>query len=261
MPSEPSRPAVVYALPDERQYFGSICDGLVIEESAGRTTIERPAGIPAPSGPVPYAMRIGVGIDHAFRNTSLLLTAGPPIGALIIVGFAGGLDSDLKPGHLVIAGRVVSTRDDVQQTPDAALLAAAASAVPGVTATRGLLATTDRVLCRTAEKRAFAERTGAVAVDMESAGAAAAAAQYGVPWIAVRVITDGLDDDLPFDFNAAVFQAESVRYGGVDRGAIIARIPLCPWKVPALVRLGLRSSRAARTLATFLRAYLPRVQP
>ncbi len=48
-----------------------------------------------------------------------------------------------------------------------------------------------------AAKRAAAAATHAVAVDMESTAVAAAAARARVPFVALRVVVDGLDDALP----------------------------------------------------------------
>jgi adenosylhomocysteine nucleosidase len=48
-----------------------------------------------------------------------------------------------------------------------------------------------------AAKREAAKAVNAVAVDMESAGIAAVAARARVPFVALRVVVDGLDDALP----------------------------------------------------------------
>jgi adenosylhomocysteine nucleosidase len=62
---------------------------------------------------------------------------------------------------------------------------------------RGDLLSVAEPLESPAAKRAAAEATNAVAVDMESAGIAAAAARAGVPFVALRVVVDGVDDALP----------------------------------------------------------------
>ena len=63
-----------------------------------------------------------------------------------------------------------------------------------------------------------------------------------------------LNEDLPFDFNALA-DAE----GNVHRGRIVTKALLNPWKIPALIQLGQRSSLAARNLADFLQAFLDRL--
>ncbi len=47
------------------------------------------------------------------------------------------------------------------------------------------------------EKARAALATGTVAVDLESAAIAAAAAERGVPFVAVRVVADAVSDTLP----------------------------------------------------------------
>jgi hypothetical protein len=110
-----------------------------------------------------------------------------------------------------------------------------------------------RVLAHAEEKAACKSQTNAVAVDMETWGAAQAAERAGARWVAIRAVTDGANDTLPLDFNAfADAQANP------DRGRIMRHILLRPWKIPALIRLGARSSHAARRLASFLEAFLKR---
>lgn len=124
----------------------------------------------------------------------------------------------------------------------------------GVPVRRGTLLTIDRILTHSDAKRALALRTQAIAVDMETAGAVQAAEAVGVPWLAVRAITDGVADDMPFDFNALA-DAD----GNVDPRRVI-RAALCrPWKIPALLRLGTNSWRAARNLAVFVEALLRQI--
>jgi adenosylhomocysteine nucleosidase len=86
---------------------------------------------------------------------------------------------------------------------------------------------------------------------METAGAAQIAEERGVPWLALRAVTDGIADALPFDFDAYT-DAE----GNVNRNQIVLAALTRPWKIPALIQLGGRSARAARNLATFLETLL-----
>jgi nucleoside phosphorylase len=116
------------------------------------------------------------------------------------LGLAGGLSDALRPGELLCASRVVS---------DAAPPAGTARAVPAAAAVQAALAAaglpcrlgplfTSRVPLRTPEaKRAAAARTGAIAVDMEAAGAMAAAEAMGLPALALKAIVDPVGDPLP----------------------------------------------------------------
>lgn len=182
-----------------------------------------------------------------------------PVQRLLICGFAGGLNAKMAPGSLVIADRVVYDfpDDDVYKIyqPDSVLLAAAESVrLPGIPLQRGTLITAGRVLTHHEEKRALGEQTGALAVDMETAGAVPVAEEHHIPWLAVRAITDSVEADFPLDFNALA-DAD----GNVDRGRVVLSTLARPWKIPALIRLGARSSLAARNLATFLESFLEHI--
>jgi adenosylhomocysteine nucleosidase len=265
--------AILYALPEEMRCLRYECEELAI--SAGGECVRRHSR----PGAVAAALCIGVGGRSARRNAELLIRARPSLRALLIVGYAGSLPGGPEPGGLVIAETVLDAAGGHVYRPNAGLLAAAAALAQNPSPARvdvtarpltplgprlraraaapvrmGKLVTTAHVVVRAAEKREIGRETGAIAVDMESAGAAAAATENGVPWLAVRVITDGADDDLPLDFNAL-----SNPDGSIDRARIVASTLLHPWKIPALIRLGRRSALGAQTLADFLRLLLPRV--
>ena len=194
----------------------------------------------------------GPGFANAATHAGLLLDdPGPKIKCLIVCGFAGGLDPDLVPGDLLVANQVLRDLEPPLQ-PDAELLAAANSfCLPGYIPCMAPLITGDRVLISAAEKRALFAKTPAVAVDMETYGAVTAAEERGIPWLAVRVITDGAQHELPLDFNA--FTAPD---GSLNRGRIVAATLARPWKIPAMAQLGKRSKQAAGNLAVFLESLL-----
>lgn len=119
--------------------------------------------------------------------------------ALVIsCGFAGALDPSLGPGDLVLAS---SVRDEAGESIAASepVLAMARRVLgagdPACLAEGELLCTTE-VVATAAAKRALI-RPGRLAVDLESAPAAHAARRAGVAWLALRVVLDPLDADLP----------------------------------------------------------------
>ncbi len=171
---------------------------------------------------------------------------------LLICGFAGGLVDGLTPGTLVIGDSVTDSSGTVL-TADSRLLAIAESVrLPELAAMRGTIYTDNKVLTQSAEKQALARSRDVIAVDMETFAAAEVAREAGVPWLAIRVVTDGATDDMPFDFNAMTGAD-----GNVNKGRVIASALTHPRIIPALIRLGARSSLAAKNLAQFLEAYLP----
>jgi hopanoid-associated phosphorylase len=156
---------------------------------------------------------------------------------LISFGIAGGLKPDLPPGTCIVGCDIVagdrsfSTDRKWSQNLLQRLPRALSGALAGVTTP---VTTADA-------KRALHAATGALAVDMESHTVAAAAAQYGLPMAAVRVICDPAARDLP------EMAFRSVRADGTTNIAtLLQAIVRQPNHIPAMLRLAL-DARAART--------------
>jgi adenosylhomocysteine nucleosidase len=116
--------------------------------------------------------------------------------ALVVsCGFAGALDGALSAGDLVLATAVRSADGGAVRAPEA-LRRAAAAALQGLRVAHGEIVSGTAVAATADEKRALAAH-GALAVDMESYAVARAAANAGVPWLALRAIVDPLDTALP----------------------------------------------------------------
>jgi hopanoid-associated phosphorylase len=129
------------------------------------------------------------------------LTAALDRGASGVVSFgtAGGLAPDLEPGTLVIADAVEGPFGRI--ATDAAWterLAAALAASPlAARVRRGVEASVAAPLTGASEKASLHGSTGALAVDMESHLAAAAAAARGLPFAVCRAIVDPAWRSLP----------------------------------------------------------------
>jgi adenosylhomocysteine nucleosidase len=101
----------------------------------------------------------------------------PPPGRLASFGLAGALVPGLEPGTLLTATRIVGE-------DGAVLWSGPPLTVPG--AEQVVLCGATRVVDRSEERAALAKRTGAVAVDMESAALARTGRLVG----AVRAVSD-----------------------------------------------------------------------
>ena len=112
------------------------------------------------------AARVGLG-------AALGLPGGPIAG----FGLAGALVPGLAPGTLLTASRIVSERGETLWEGEPLAVAGGQPAV---------IVGCDRVIDAPDERRALAEATGAVAVDMESAVLAASGRLVGV----VRAVSD-----------------------------------------------------------------------
>jgi adenosylhomocysteine nucleosidase len=136
----------------------------------------------------------GPGAQRAASAAARAIAGGA--GALVSWGLAGGLHARLAPGT-VVAPRRVLEQGGAAWPSDAAWRSRLAGAAEGLVFDYGDLLSVPAALESPAQKRAAAVATGAVAVDMESAAIAAVAARARVPFVALRVIVDAVDDALP----------------------------------------------------------------
>ncbi len=171
----------------------------------------------------------GMGAGNAARTAAAV--AGDAPEALISAGFCGALAEDLRVGDLVAADVVVDERTGDRFTPDPRLLAAA----PG---RRGAMVSAERIVRTPADR----DRLDGLAVDMESAALARAAGEAGIPFLALRAVTDERRHRLP-DFDKVMDAA-----GRLTPGAGFVHFVLHPRELPALVRLGPAARRAGQTL-------------
>ncbi len=158
---------------------------------------------------------------------------------VISVGICGALSASLKVGDCVVANEVVAGADRfrvdegwcrriVVRLPEAVV---------------GAIGGSDSVLIDGRDKRALREATGAIAADMESHVAASFAAERGIPFAAVRVVSDRADAALP----QAVLTAMKPD-GGITLGAVLRSLAANPGQLPALVRTAWESEIAFRAL-------------
>jgi adenosylhomocysteine nucleosidase len=128
--------------------------------------------------------------------------------------------------------------------------AAALGEAPGVH--RGRLLSWDRPVRLPAEKQTLSRRYGALAVDMETFAAAVACRGRGVGFLAVRVISDELGDELPRDVDYLLTQKTGAARLGAAAGAILKR----PSSFKDLWKLKENALLASDRLAKFLAAMI-----
>ena len=108
----------------------------------------------------------------------------------------------------------------------------------------GGIAAGDVIIASAADKAALHARTGALAVDMESQIAGRFAAERGLPFAALRVISDAADHALP-----KAVMVSMKPDGGLNLAAILWSITKDPRQLPALIRTGREAGVAFRQLA------------
>jgi adenosylhomocysteine nucleosidase len=174
-----------------------------------------------------------------------LLTVFDPstIRGVISFGVAGGLDPSLRSGDVVVATEVLA--GDTRWLADLALNEEmiANVALGRRRVVRGGLAGVEQVLAATAAKAALWLQTGAAAVDMESHIAAAYAAEAGLPFAALRVISDPATRALP-----ALAMVAIKPNGEIDLRKVLRSVARNPLSLRALVSTGIDFNRALRSL-------------
>lgn len=163
---------------------------------------------------------------------------------IISFGVAGGLDPALRSGDVVIATDVVSGEDRWQALAPAEDDLAMLQVTGGPRIVSGRLAGSETVVVGQSGKAALREVTAAAAVDMESHIAAAYAEENGLPFAAVRVISDPATRALP------QLAMDALKPNGqVDIWKVMRGIALDPMAIPALVSAGRDFNRALRSLS------------
>jgi adenosylhomocysteine nucleosidase len=190
----------------------------------------------------------GAGPKQAHLEVAKVLGSDPEsIHVCVSSGLAGALKPAFPVGQ-VLAARSVRTEAELtdpsnnplQSSPP--LLSFAAEC--GVTVVEQFYSAV-RVVGKSEEKRHLGEHSDAV--ETESFEILLESAAYGIPAIAIRAISDTVDEDLPLDMNR-IFTDE----GQVSIPRVLGQVAMHPTSVPDLVRLGQNSKAAAESLARFL---------
>jgi len=170
-------------------------------------------------------------------------------GRVVWLGIAGALSPDLEVGDLVV-GRTVMAPDQPSIGVDETLVGAAAArgCRPGV------LVTAPGLVVTASSREALWRRTGSLpetAVDMESWAAARVLQRAGVPFAAVRAISDTAADRLPSWLESVSSADSGLPLGPVVRGALMRPSGLVPLARIRLrtARLGVRLAEVAASLA------------
>jgi adenosylhomocysteine nucleosidase len=239
MPVADAPAVVATALPEELapivRHFGYLFAERVEDRQVFHTDVCNPRLVLAATGDGPKnAAQMARTLCERFRPT-----------AFVGVGVAGALSQGLRPFELVASARLTNGSGPTLPADGVLLSVATAGGARPVT-----LVSTNAPMVRVTEKKALLDRChepGPVAVDMESAAWAAAAAACGVPFIAIRAITDGPEDELPH-YLPECLGAD----GGIRRSAVLRAALARPSSIPELLALRRRVAICSRKLAFFL---------
>lgn len=193
-------------------------------------------------------MLTGIGGKQAWVNATKAIW-GEAFNACISSGLAGGLRPEHQPGEILVARAVHSVEWDRIVRCDTSLVDHAGACGAKSVA---LFRSETHVAAGVEEKRRLGEF--ADAVDMETGDILFEASAFGVCGVAIRGISDSVDDELPIDFNRVVTEE-----GDISIRKVLGEVARHPAKLPALVRFGQQSRRAAESLSVFLDAYITRL--
>ena len=199
-----------------------------------------------------HLLNTGIGSQAALAGAEALLSAFA-VDAVVSTGYAGALGT-------AGLGDVILGTDTLDWTTEGARTSfpcdASLRAIARETASRarvgwceGPVVTVAEVVCKADEKHGLARASGAIAADMESAAIARAAHVVGVPFLVVRAVSDGADEDLPMDFNLWLSP-----WGRVQGVALLLRHPSI---IRSLLRMRRQVEHGSQNLARFFAALLP----
>ena len=217
----------------------------------------------------------GMGRERARQAAEALVEAGAD--CLAGVGVAGALAPGLRPGDLMVATEVIEAGRKFTVSADltASVIkwlsrknfsADSSSAIMGwlsrnrfsadlspavmkwlsqnnFSFENGPLACAAAPVATIEAKRRLFAQTGAIAVDMESAGVLDAAQRNGLPAFVLRVIIDAAHVALP---DAVLRRVDE--FGDIDAPGLALDLARSPGQIPAVVRLACAARRAGGTM-------------
>ena len=199
----------------------------------------------------------GPGPPRAAKATQAMIDAYRPR-LTVSAGFAGGLDLRARRQDLVVATSLRNAAGD-EIAIDASAIPSWLDEVPRLHRCR--LLSWDRVVRLREEKQELGREHDALAVDMESFAVAEVCRQRAVDFLAVRAISDAVDDELPPDIGRLLAQRSLAGQVGAALGSILRR----PAAVKDLFRLhqnALASSARLRdVLETLVQRFFLRANP
>ncbi len=211
----------------------------------------RSAGLPQRMPAGGWLCVAGIGPERAGQAARALLACGAD--ALASWGSAGALDPICVPGDLLLPAVVAAGPGQPWLAVDAVWQARLRRELqPHLTVRTGGLVQSPAVLGTSAAKRELHRRTGAMAVDMESAAVAEMAHTAGVPFVALRAVADNATTTLPRAALVALDQR-----GQLLAWRLLQALVRRPWEGTMLLKLGRDFAAARRTLRAVSRVAGP----
>jgi adenosylhomocysteine nucleosidase len=175
------------------------------------------------------AAAAGISKEHALDAAKVLVERFSPT-LLISAGLAGALSPELKPGQGFIAAQIIDASSRRSwSTPSGTAVLVTADLIAGAQS-----------------KRELAARFHAQAVDMEAAAVAEVAAEHGIPFLAVKAVSD------PHNFEMPPLEPFIMPDGRFNERSFAFYIAARPWLWLRAWQLGRNSGKAICALQHLL---------
>lgn len=181
----------------------------------------------------------GIGPEAARRATEAAIARYSP-GLVISAGVAGALTQELHVGDTIFPSLVVDAKDDGRR-----LTNIQESRMRNSPLARTTLVSFDEI-ASAEQKQNLGKAYGAHAVDMESAAVARAAEKHGIPFVAIKAISDEVDFEIPSLWRF-------VRDGNFRTRAFVWYVVFRPWLWLRVAQLARNTKLASENLCAWLR--------
>jgi adenosylhomocysteine nucleosidase len=161
---------------------------------------------------------------------------------LISIGTAGGLSGELAPGQLLLPLQV-GAEDGQVFSISSAWHARVCQRLDKHNIETGMLTSVSNAVRLPRDKQLLQAKTGAVAVDMESAALARIAHHNSIPFLVVRAVADPHDQQIPSSAMTALTVRGDTRIAG-----LLSQLLLHPREISGMLRLRSNFHAAGRSL-------------
>ena len=191
-----------------------------------------------------YSLRFCAGgnLGRARYGANFLIQNGAK--GLVSFGIAGALDRQLQPGDIVIGTTIIDGSGNLYQSDENWLNNLKISGSTNSPCFTGSIVSVEQPILTASGKYGLFSRFNSMAVDMESAGVAAAATANGIPFIAIRAIADPANRNVP-----SCASAGQATDGTMKPLAVTNQLLRRPWEVANIIRLAQDLISARSTLS------------
>jgi len=240
---------VVFALKEESGGFEDLLEGTVTTKGDGFVVhLGQWKG-----------RRIGIAVSGAGRQAAARATEAMILGhrpkLVLSAGFCGGLKPQLDRHDVLLADRIALADGNELPVDLDSVRPARLLSKPGVHV--GRLLTTDEIVRRPRDKRALGESHDALGVDLESFAVAEVCARRQTRFLAVRVVSDTVDETLPREVDRLSRQKTRAAQFGAALGAILDR----PGALKEMYRLKQNALAASDRLAKAIASLITHLTP